>query len=220
MSTHSSLYVFKSWSSHLGKDTRQTLGASMTDWRLHLQLPPKHSHIKSKQSQHMHTWLFCSALFVSTSSRSLCLHHHLVSYFLFPLSDKIFCPSAFSLFSLSSSLSSALSALSVSFVSVSHTVSFTRAHKWSPSFFVFWTQTVDHALIYFSSLLFLPPCSLSTLSLSPALYPSFWFGLPLLPPFPPSFPPSLTPFLSLWCLSLVNLPHIFPPNLLSPLPRL
>lgn len=44
------------------------------------------------------------------------------------------------------------------FCFVSHKGTFIYAHKRSLSFSVFWTQTVDHALIYFSSLLFLPLC--------------------------------------------------------------
>lgn len=108
---------------------------------------------------------------------------------------------------------------------VSHDVSIIHAHKRSV-FLCLWTQTVDHALIYFSSLLFLPLCfSLSCLTMTffcpyPPLVMSPLLNLPHIPP--PCPPPPLThlythayicPLLFLLCFTTPRpVPFYFIPN--------
>lgn len=175
-----------------------TLEASATDWRLQSQLAAKHTHIYSHTvTTHAYSFSALLYLFPPLHTHVLCFHHRLVSYFYFFCQKRFSVPLLLSFFFLFSLLRSRLPSFHgvCEFCSVSHNVTFIHAHEQSLSFSVFWTQTVDHALIYFSSLLFLP----LRFSLS-CLASSFLFW---------SAPPTR--------LSLPNLLHISPPCPLSPL---
>lgn len=133
---------------------------STTDRRLQSQLAAEHAHVYRQTAL-----LLCSICFHLFTSVVAWYH------ILFRLSDKMFCPSLLlSFFFLYSSLCLPFFfVVSVKFL-VCPIMSDSFMLKNNLSISVFWAQTVDHALIYFSSLLFL--------SLSPASHRPFYFGMP------------------------------------------